>query len=1190
MDKKALGYIIIANILLAIFLPISPSAVDTEEEPFWDNEWSYRVEIFIPIDTSKKTAVYQPIDISIEFENPCWAKDEIEHSIRVIFQDGNNFIELESQIYNLSFQEEEFIDSCNIVFLIPEDANGNEKYFIYYDDESKACTDYEDHVDIGESYYHYEQIPGLVLESSYYEIIEEGDIIYAVNKRGRGLNEVASQQVQKLKDKTKNVVPKKSEIGISIGFVYYYKKDSKMSSFSSTEVLVDHERIIDGNLMLKFGIVSVSKNGLLKTTTIYKYYFCPNEDKKIYLNVKHEVTGALPKGTDVDVSFLIFAMNRIKSVSVDELNFGTIYPYMNYYSSEERIITTEIDQYPESSKWQKIIGFVDDQDLGSSAWLSVGEGEKGRTDAVIFDSNNVIKSGSNELDGISLQLHESNNIQFPGLTGQSANIYFGRNAFDGDDPVDEIIPDNYSVEFNLEFFTTKNGGYKSVIDESEIYQKLIKYQPKEDEDVQGDEKETEKYNLTATVHLAPSFPFGSLLSAGYGLNASYITAELYKENKYTSSGSVCRLSLCENVPADFFDFSLIVKLKALLDIFDWKNFSFFKKIKFTDVEPGIHLIKIYRENPLFSSQKREFIGYKIVNIESDKSVDIKCKNEGKVLFSFLDQNNDAIKDVKAALKIGNIVISEGISDSEGKILLTAPCGFRQEYDLNITYKGFLINEEKIKLSLIRKYISLKKSYNFEVYDLTIKLENSNEDLPDFEFALNSKEMIEDISIRPSSQSENKFLFSRIYPANYSLNIKYDNFRIIEDINIAETSTFSIMLHDFKSYIKDSLNLSPGSYFDVSLKSLDFDKNTVLSGDKITSGEYNFYNLYPGKYNLRVCYKSDSVNQNITIPKESATIVFPYVYNFTAIVLDSHADIIKDALFQVERDGEILTENTDDEGKVIFKLPPGSYNVKIYYENELISERKFDILNEKESNIVTEKEPFNPYFMIGLSILLLCLFGFISLKIKRPKMFLKVLAICLILITIMSPWWAIDSSKEKSFDSNTKLYLNPTKMIELTKTDNVTAGSQYELDSDLKKEVDILFTTIEVGFLGIMGIISNIVILSIIIIALSIILKQFSKNKLSVLFLFLSIILLIFSIATFTVAMSEFAGSTVGSFIGSGDLDVSIPGQDSYMTVLSSWGPDISFYLIIGSIFVISIVFIIEIKKPISSFFKRFAKK
>jgi hypothetical protein len=85
-------------------------------------------EINIPIDTSNENAKFQPVDISVKFDNPCWAKDETHHSVRVAFDDGSDLNEIESQIYSLEFKDDASISMCNLVFLIPNEANGKEKY------------------------------------------------------------------------------------------------------------------------------------------------------------------------------------------------------------------------------------------------------------------------------------------------------------------------------------------------------------------------------------------------------------------------------------------------------------------------------------------------------------------------------------------------------------------------------------------------------------------------------------------------------------------------------------------------------------------------------------------------------------------------------------------------------------------------------------------------------------------------------------------------------------------------------------------------------------------------------------------------------------------------------------------------------------------------------------------------------
>lgn len=60
----------LANLVLIVFLPINSVS---DEISWWDNNWSFKQEINIPVDTSTEIAKYQPIDIRIEFDNACWA-------------------------------------------------------------------------------------------------------------------------------------------------------------------------------------------------------------------------------------------------------------------------------------------------------------------------------------------------------------------------------------------------------------------------------------------------------------------------------------------------------------------------------------------------------------------------------------------------------------------------------------------------------------------------------------------------------------------------------------------------------------------------------------------------------------------------------------------------------------------------------------------------------------------------------------------------------------------------------------------------------------------------------------------------------------------------------------------------------------------------------------------------------------
>ena len=810
MSKRIIVYIILSNILLSAFITNSSTA---DEVPWWNDNWSFRQEIEIPIDTSDEYAIYQPIDIHIGFNNSCWAKDEKEHSIRVIFQDEERFFELESQIYDLEFDGSEKIKSCNLVFLIPPQANGNERYFVYYDKEVKSGPNYQKRVEIDESYYQYEPIQGLGFESSFFKITEGEEIIYAVNKDGTVLGDKVSQQVTRLKKGAKDILPHNTDQIASFTFVYWWQKNGEWEGISSADRFISKQLFVDGNLMVKFGIVSESEGSLLKSIVIYKYYFCPTEDKRLYTDVRHEVKDyPLPLGEEIDVAYIILSCGGIKSNTIEELNFGEIPPYLHFYSDEERVKSHDFERYPDHSEWEAIIHKSDDYDLGSFPWLSVDHGETGKAHGIIFNTTNILKSGTDERDGIELQLYEAKEIQYPGLEGSFAHLYIMRNAYEKNEPNDEIIPRDYVVEFKAEYFTTENGGYPKVEREAGFYQKLIEYQPEGNEEV-DEEEEVEKYSLKVTPHLPRTLLFKFRLSKLL-LKSPQITAELVSSSESIGYCKTHRIPITEEAKID------------------WKNISFFRKNVFTNIPAGRYVVKIWLENAIFSDE-REFIGYKIVDLKEDTKIRIFCKHQGKIKISANNQDETGIENVEFVLLDEDEIIYETKSNSDGKALLKAPCGLGNKYTLNTTYKGFFIDTQNIRLGRLRQIIPKKVSFDFDTHDLTVNVIDSEGKVPEFDVDLSvtSNDMQIPIILKPNSTNEGSYIFKALFPASYILKINYGLFEIKERITIPDITTFEINLYDVKAIIKDDWNLLPEAPIDVTLTSKDFDKQVVLNAKK-----------------------------------------------------------------------------------------------------------------------------------------------------------------------------------------------------------------------------------------------------------------------------------------------------------------------------------------------------------------------
>jgi len=152
------------------------------------------------------------------------------------------------------------------------------------------------------------------------------------------------------------------------------------------------------------------------------------------------------------------------------------------------------------------------------------------------------------------------------------------------------------------------------------------------------------------------------------------------------------------------------------------------------------------------------------------------------------------------------------------------------------------------------------------------------------------------------------------------------------------------------------------------------------------------------------------------------------------------------------------------------------------------------------------------------------------------------------------------------------------MVTITSNDNVTIGEPYLLGDEFSAEVDLLFTTVVVSFISVIEILPIVMIVGIICIISSLILTNFSKRRLSFVVFLLAIILFIGTIAVFSYAMSELASASIGSFIGEGNLGVSIPGEKSYDTVFCSWGPNIGFYLLLSSIGILIFTIVFKTRK------------
>ena len=768
--------IVIVGILLLLVIPAVSLPGFSQENggPSWDTdytEWSYRQEISLPINTNENVSHYQPIDLRLRFENPCWTENENITSIRVACLHEELWYTLESQIYSLEKipGETSFINECNVIFLIPAFADGTEQYFMYYDGEKTSKPDYLDHVAIEDLNYSSSPLPEISAVARFYGITEDGYCIYGVGQEGQLLDRSCAQVVVKQKKNCKEFDIIDSDQIVSFAFSYYYGDKEKDES-SSDQVFIDKKIFIDGNLMVEFGIFSESKKKDVQTTAIYRYYYCPIEDKRINVHVKHEMLkDATVQGIDnIDGRFGSLISLKSRSATVDSLNFGNIYPYLNFYSEKDKVEQYQLNQNPSTKEREWVISYKNDATLGSEAWLCYGYGKKGIANAVLFASNQgIVTSGTDERDGIQLKVAEKEYVNFLGTEVDYVSINFGRHSFVPGHSHDVTIPANLIVQFDAEVFASETGGYESVQKESYFYKSLIQSRR-----YSGDipfEREQKRYNVTVTprfggIHL--SYPMLSNLT---GSTFPVVWIELHQEGRLVAEGAADR--------------SLLIRAK--------KTFS--------SILEGDYLVKIFFK----WGNKKIFTGSTVLHLNKDTRVNVFCTWERTIKFTFLDQNGKGIQGIHGFLtNKDGVLYDENITQNNGELLIRAPYDRRESYSLQAEYKGLIIYD-RILQKTIRK---LNKQVTLSLYDLNVVITDDLELSPGVELTpvLVIPDGNKTIQITPKENSKGSFIFENVPAGDYHLQVSFGEF--IDDMHVTIPNAGNVIHMKFSAIFNIIIDL------------------------------------------------------------------------------------------------------------------------------------------------------------------------------------------------------------------------------------------------------------------------------------------------------------------------------------------------------------------------------------------------
>ena len=808
--------ILVYSTLILIFSSVVTSSPPMQEDtiPFWNTEWSYRQEIQLPISTNDSHAKYQPIDMQIAFDNPCWTKNENETSIRVCCWDGMRWHELDSQIYDLTETQTNRIEKCNLVFLVPEIADGKEKYYIYYDDTEKTIPNYTDHVAIEDAYYFSTPVSDISAEAKYYGIKEDGCCIYGVGQEGELLDRSFSNIIVKQKKNMEKFDLLNADQIVSFAFSYYYGNNEDDES-SSDQSFVHKDVFVDGNLMVEFGIISESNKKDIRTTVIYKYYYSPLDEKRISVRVKHELSeDVIVKGKEnIDGRFGVMFSFKSRNPAIKKMNFGEIFPYLWFYGENDKIKEYQMDIDPESKNREWILSFEDDADLGKEAWIAYGDDDTGKTNSVIFSSSTgIVTSGIDERDGIQLKIAEKEYFNFLGTEIDYASINFGRNSYEKGQSHDLKIPEDLVVEFDAELFTTDDGGYEAVQKEAKIYQELVAHrQPPEDSSF---EQEQKKHRLAIVTH------FG-------GTRFSYPWLAARTDRRFP----VMWIELCQNG-------SIVASGVA--------NRSFFHKgrahILFPKVVEGDYLIKVYWK---IDDSTKFFRGAKTVTLDEDSKAHVFCTWEREIQLCFSDQNSQAIDGVHTVLlNEDDVIYDENTTNKNGEVILKAPYNPRYPYILKAYYRDILVYDGEIK-NILRDVVV---DFDIDLYDLTVEVKDTLNLPPGVQISptLLCCELDSTLQITSEEIEPGIFFFEDVPSGSYKLQVTYARFVDEKYLKVPEDGSL--------------ISMGFSAIFDVTVDLFDLQGNRLIyeevyfeierAGKQVYDSDEPSFSLPPGSYTIR----------------------------------------------------------------------------------------------------------------------------------------------------------------------------------------------------------------------------------------------------------------------------------------------------------------------------------------------------
>jgi hypothetical protein len=235
------------------------------------------------------------------------------------------------------------------------------------------------------------------------------------------------------------------------------------------------------------------------------------------------------------------------------------------------------------------------------------------------------------------------------------------------------------------------------------------------------------------------------------------------------------------------------------------------------------------------------------------------------------------------------------------------------------------------------------------------------------------------------------------------------------------------------------------------------------------------------------------------------------------------------------------------------VPPGNYDIVLSHDGKIIGKRSILVTDDVEVDMVTSKKPYFPVILSMAVVIFTALSIAISFrKISLGQIFM-VLSMAAIVLSIICPWWHMTGEGD-GMEISTNVFLIPAKMVTVGRADDFINGGIAAMPSSFET---MLFAVTAVSAFSVTAI-----------------LISFLPRKKWL--LFIAIASIVASILIFSYGMSQVAEVTTGSFWGSGNVHVSLPGSDEKV-IEGAWSPAAGYYMAVASLLLLIVSLFFKIK-------------